>query len=293
MIYGKILNSVSLGFVLFLILGCGQEQTPVNKILSDPVELTQESKEDQRRKIVEDSINDISRNNPSAAKIAQALRCTLYLAEPVSYPEKDFLTIRALEKVGDCKSIAVYPVLPGDEEVGPDWEFEIMSTQGPVFHPEFPLLILGSEKISHFWNGLAMLRQGSRVLSFTGGVFDSIKDPVSKEAVNEYCAYTLVFEVLIKEGGERYKKIIRDKASIIKAKFVNEGKGKYSLLDSEDVRDLDEIFGVPLSDSEEHIRWQTFCLHAIFMAIDELNKDRKTREEAKIDYLRSVLAEED
>lgn len=293
MFHGTILNSVSLGFILFLILGCGQKQAPVNKILSDPVELTQESKEDKRRKVVEDSINDISHNNPAAIKIAQGLRCTLYLAEPVSSPDKDFLGIRVLEEAGGCKSIAVVPILPGDEEVGPDWESEILLAQGSVFHSEFPLLILGGEKISHFWNGLVMLRQGSRVLSFVSGVFDSIKDPLRKEAVNEYSAYTLIFEVLIEEGGEKYKKIIRHKADIVKAKFVKEGKKSYSLLDLEYVRELDEAFGAPLSDSEEFIRWQVLCLHAIFMAIDELNNDRETREKAKIDYLQSILAEED
>ncbi len=277
------LNSALVCFALFFVLGCETKKVIAGEILSDTK--AENSKEAERKKILENYLGDINFTNLIAINIANCLRQVLFLGEPVSSPEPGVLGVRVLEAAGGTKSIAVVPILPGDEDVSAEWELEIMS--GPSFKAEFPLLILGGAKISHFWNGLMMLREGSRVVAFATGAFEAINDPFDREVADEYCAYAILFEVLDQEGGEKYKKILLEKAELIRKRFLKDKS--YLSIDFSDEHSLNDAFDeAPVTEGEIHLRWQILWIHATFVAMENMN-NFKNEKRAKIEYMETLL----
>lgn len=242
----------------------------------------------ERKKIFEDCVNSIDKDDSAAINIARIFREFFYIAEPINSVDGDTLGVRVLEGAGGLKTIAAVPILPGDEEAGVEWEFEIMSHRGVSFIPDFPMLVIIDNGISDFWKGLVMVRKGSHIASFISGAFESITDPLENRVVNEYCAYSLVFGILNKKGGKKYKEILSEKVDLIKAQFLKDGT--YLSLDLTEADKLNNAFAeAPMSEDEIFLRWENLWLHSTFVAIEELNKEDRDKKRAKINYLVSIL----
>lgn len=243
---------------------------------------TGDSEEDRaRKKLFESYLDPLDENNPAAVNIINSLRKILFLAKPVGFSEVGMRVIETLEAFEDSKFIPVVPMLNGDEKIGPEWEIEI---KGPTFMQDPPMLIVKEEKISSFWKKLSMLHEGSHVFSFAVKAFESIEDPLDKKVVDEYCAYTLIFEILDKKGGEEYKKILFEKAILIREQFLKDKS--YLPPDFSEAGRLNGAFAEPpLSPDEIHLRWQVLWIHSTFVAMEQLNVDSKEKERAKMKYI--------
>lgn len=247
---------------------------------------------EKRKQILDKWIGSMDSDNTAVANIAEILRNVLYVAEPAP-SRKDFdLGIRVLEEAGENKFIPAVVVLPGDENVGLSWEEKIRSFWGSLFIPDYPLIIIRDDKVSDFWRGIIMLYQGSHVASYFLGSFDSIEDSVSRIVVGEYCAYKLISDVLDQKGGQKYQKILDEKVSLIQSQFQE--NGIYLLPDFSGEERLNDAFvEAPLSPEEIHVRWKIFWIHAVFKAIESLDKDddKRSQEKTKINYIFALLGE--
>lgn len=246
---------------------------------------------EKRKQIFDKWIGSMGSDNIAIANIAEILRNVLYMAEPVSSPEGCDLGIMVLEDTGENKFIPVVAVLPGDEDIGPDWEFKIGSFWGLLFIPDYPLVIIRDDKVSDFWREIIMIYQGSHIASYLLGSSDYTEDPASQIVVGEYCAYKLIVDVLDQKGGQKYQEILNEKVSFIKNQFRE--SGNYLSPDFSDEEKLNNAFTeAPLSPGEIHVRWKILWMHSTFKAIESLNAnlDKKSREKIKIDYLFSLLS---
>lgn len=242
---------------------------------------------EKRKQIIDKWIGAMDNDNIVIAKIAEILRRSIYMVEPAPSPRGYDLGIRVLEEA-DVNNIPVVAILPGDEDVGLDWESKIRSFWGALFIPDYPMVIIRNDEISNFWRGIIMVYQGVHVTSYILSSFDDIENPITRMAVGEFCAYNLIFDVLNRKGGDKYQEILKEKTLFIKSQFGE--KGVYLPPDFLEEDRLNDVFGeAPFSSEEVHVRWKIFWIHSVFKAIEELNEDKKIQDGEKIEYLIMLL----
>ncbi|KKP82175.1 MAG: hypothetical protein UR83_C0056G0012 [Candidatus Moranbacteria bacterium GW2011_GWF2_35_54] len=231
-----------------------------------------DSDDSARRELFESYMDPLDEDNPVAVNVINSLREILFLAKPASLDNSSMLVISTLEAIDGSKFIPVVPMLSGDEEIGPEWEIEI---KGPTFVQDPPMLIVKDEEMLSYWKRISMLHEGSHILSFVTKAFESIENPLDRRAIDEYCAYTLIFEILDKKGGEEYKKILSEKAALIKEKFLKDKA--YLAIDFSEAERLNNAFA-----EAPQILW----IHSTFMAMEQLNANNdKEGKQAKINYM--------